>query len=334
MKAIRGATTVVADEPDEIRKSVKDLLENIARENKISEREMICILFSNTSDIRSLYPAKAAREAGFVLPALYSSAEPEIDGALPRCIRVLVLAETENSVKHIYMRGAANLRKDLKKFAIALDGPSGSGKSTVAKLIANDLDVLYLDTGAMYRACALAALQGEIDLTDEMSIRRLMSQIDLRIEYRCGTQYTLLNGTDVSDKIRKPEISMAASDISAFACVREKMVDMQRQIAADMSCVLDGRDIGSAVLPNAEFKFYITATSEVRAKRRFDELKGKGYSVDFDTIKKEIEERDYNDSHRAISPLRKADDAVTIDTSEMSIKEVLNFIKKKMQENT
>lgn len=334
MKAIRGATTVAKDSPDEIRAAVKEMLDAIAEENGISERDMLFILFSNTEDIRSFYPAKAAREAGYAMPALYSSAEPAIDGALPLCIRVLVLAEFAGAVRHVYLRGAANLRKDLQKFAIALDGPSGSGKSTVAKRLSKEFDILYLDTGAMYRACALAAANKGIDAADEKAVADLMKKLDLKIEYRGGVQHTLLDGKDVSEEIRRPEVSMAASKISALGCVRKKMVDMQREIAGRMSCVLDGRDIGTAVLPNAEYKFYITASSDVRAKRRFDELKAKGFPVDLKKLKDEIELRDQNDSTRTVSPLRCADDAIVVDTSAMDIDQVVCYIKKKIQEKT
>lgn len=334
MKAIRGAITVAADAPDEIRTAVKEMIDAIAAENEISERDMLFILFSNTEDIRSFYPAKAAREAGYSLPALYSSVEPSIEGALPLCIRVLVFAETDRAVRHVYLRGAANLRKDLKKFAIALDGPSGSGKSTVAKRLSKEFDILYLDTGAMYRACALAAANKGIDAADEKAVSELMKKLDLKIEYRGGVQHTLLDGKDVSEEIRHPEVSMAASKISALGCVRKKMVDMQREIAGRMSCVLDGRDIGTAVLPNAEYKFYITASSDVRAKRRFDELKAKGFPVDLKKLKDEIELRDQNDSTRTVSPLRCADDAIVVDTSAMDIDQVVCYIKKKIQEKT
>lgn len=331
MKAIRGATTVAADTPEEIRGAVKELLEEIVKRNGLQKEDILCILFSNTSDIHSLYPAKAAREAGFTHAALYSSLEPEIDGALLLCLRVLLFAECAKA-EHVYLRGAANLRKDLKKFSIALDGPSGSGKSTVAKLLAASFHILYLDTGAMYRACALKAVKEKLTNITEEAVKPLMDGLDLKIEYRDGTQHTILDGEDVSEAIRRPEVSMAASNISALRCVREKMVEMQRRIAKEQSCVLDGRDIGTHVLPDAEFKFYVTATSAVRAKRRYDELKAKGYSVDLSGLQKEIEERDRNDSTREFSPLRKAEDAVLVDTSEMTIEEVLAFIRKKIQE--
>jgi len=159
-----------------------------------------------------------------------------------------------------------------KIIRIALDGPSGSGKSTIAKRLSNQLNILYLDTGAMYRATALKALSLNIDTFDEEGVKTFINDIDLQIKYIDGTQHTFLDGQDVSEKIREPHVSMAASNISSLKTVRLKMVDMQRKIASEMSCVLDGRDIGSYVLPNADFKFYITASSEVRADRRFKNL--------------------------------------------------------------
>ena len=332
MRAIRGATTVREDSPQEIREAVAELLKEIAARNASVQESCISILLSNTADIRSLYPAKAGREAGFSGCALFSAQEPSIDGALPLCIRVLVLAEGDEPVRHVYLRGAANLRKDLSRYSIALDGPSGSGKSTVAKRLARELDILYLDTGAMYRACACKASEAGVDLSDESAVEAMLSSLDLRIEYRGGAQHTILDGRDVSEEIRRPEVSMAASKISALGCVRKKMVEMQRKIASEQSCVLDGRDIGTAVLPDAPFKFFVTASVPVRARRRYDELRAKGYTVDYDALEKEIEERDRNDASRAISPLRRAEDAVLVDTSDMSVDEVVAFIRRRIQE--
>ncbi len=213
-----------------------------------------------------------------------------------------------------------------KIITIALDGPSGSGKSTIAKRLSNKLNILYLDTGAMYRATALKALKLGIDTFDTNGVETFIHDIDLDIKYIDGAQHTYLDGEDVSDKIREPQVSMAASNISSLKPVRLKMVDMQRKIAAGISCVLDGRDIGSYVLPNAEFKFYITASVSVRADRRFKELKLKGHEVDYEALKQEIEQRDYNDKNRDFAPLKKADDAVEIDTSFMTIEQVINKV--------
>lgn len=213
-----------------------------------------------------------------------------------------------------------------KLFNIALDGPSGSGKSTVAKALSQKLNILYLDTGAMYRATALKAIKEGFDCLDEQGVKTFIDEIDLKIVYKDGTQHTILDGVDVSTDIRRNEVSMQASNISSLKCVRLKMVDLQRKIASEMSCVLDGRDIGSYVLPNADFKFYITADSSVRAERRRKELAARGQEVDFDKLKAEIEQRDYNDSHRDFAPLKKADDAIEIDTSLMTVEEVVGRV--------
>lgn len=213
-----------------------------------------------------------------------------------------------------------------KIIRIALDGPSGSGKSTIAKRLSQKLNILYLDTGAMYRATALKALSLNIDTFDEQGVLTFINDIDLKIEYIDGAQHTFLDGEDVSERIREPHVSMAASNISSLKCVRLKMVDMQRKIAGEMSCVLDGRDIGSYVLPNADYKFYINASSKVRAERRLKELKLKGHDVDYDKLLEEIELRDYNDKTRDFAPLRKAEDAIEIDTSYMTIEQVINTV--------
>ena len=213
-----------------------------------------------------------------------------------------------------------------KLIRIALDGPSGSGKSTIAKKLSSTLNILYLDTGAMYRATALKAIKLNIDTFDEEKVKTFIDNINLEIKYVNGSQITMLDGEDVSEKIRENHVSMAASNISSLKCVRLKMVEMQRKIASQISCVLDGRDIGSYVWPNADYKFYITASSEVRADRRYKELTLKGQNVNYDTIKEEIEKRDYNDKNRDFSPLVQAVDAILIDTSYMTIEQVVNKV--------
>lgn len=333
MTVIRGATTISQDNPDEIRAAVAELLNQIESRNSLKRDEILSMVFSNTSDIHSFYPAKAAREAGFVSCSLFSAQEPEIDGGLALCIRVMIFVEKNITPRHVYLRGARVLRKDLvQKYNIAIDGPAGSGKSTVAKLLANDCHILYLDTGAMYRACALAALRAGIDVADEVQVCELMRDLALSVVYRDGVQHTLLGDEDVSALLRSPEVSMAASTISRHPSVRLKMVEKQREIAGKMSCVLDGRDIGTFVLPDADFKFYLTASPEVRAKRRYDEMIARGEQVDFEALKRDIAARDEQDSTRALAPLKKADDAILIDTSDMTVDEVLDTLKRKMQE--
>ena len=209
---------------------------------------------------------------------------------------------------------------------IALDGPAGSGKSTVAKALSKELDILYLDTGAMYRACGLKCVKMGVSVKDEQAVSAFINDINLKIEYKNGAQVTILDDEDVSTAIRRPEVSMLASDVSALKCVRLKMVEMQRKIAESLNCVLDGRDIGSFVLPNAKYKYFVTAESKVRAERRYKELIERGTPVEFDALHEEIKQRDYNDSHRDFAPLKQAEDAIVIDTSNMTVEEVVNFI--------
>ena len=333
MVVIRGATTIVQDEKEEIQKAVSELLWQIVNKNNLTKDEITSIVFSSTSDIHSYYPAKAAREAGFEGISLFSAQEPEIDGGLKLCIRVMLFIEKNIRPLHVYLRGARVLRKDLAlKINIAIDGPAGSGKSTVAKLLARDYKILYLDTGAMYRACGLKALREGVNVEDEGAVCSLLSSLDLSVEYRDGVQHTLLGGEDVSEEIRTPPVSMAASTVSKYPCVRLKLVEKQREIAGKLSCVLDGRDIGTYVLPDADFKFFLTADTDVRARRRFDELKAKGFDVDLTALREEIAARDRQDSTRAFAPLKAADDAVVIDTSRLSVEEVLACIKKTIQE--
>ncbi len=334
MTVIRGATTINMDCKDEISFAVKSLLDEVFTENVLRKEEIRAFIFSLTTDIHSFHPAKAARESGYDYAPLFATTEPDIDGALPLCIRLMLLTElTDNRpVKHIYQKGAKGLRKDLSEIMnIALDGPAGSGKSTVAKALAKDYNILYLDTGAMYRACGLKALKSGIDPKDCKGVEAFLPTLDLKVEYREGKQHTLLDGEDVSLAIRENAVSMAASNISAHKAVRVKMVEMQRKIAQSMSCVLDGRDIGSAVLPNAKFKFYITADSKVRATRRYEELLARGERVDFEKLHAEIVARDKQDSEREFSPLVCAEDAIVVDTSTMTVEEVVSTIKQQIQ---
>lgn len=207
---------------------------------------------------------------------------------------------------------------------IAIDGPSGAGKSTLAKLLANKLNITYLDTGAMYRALAVKVCRLGIESTDYDKIVPLLSGTVIDVIPSENGTVVFVDGKNVTEEIRKHYVSKAASDVSACPDVRVFMVDMQRKIAGSKDTVLDGRDIGTYVLPNAEHKFYLTATSAERARRRVLELKARGEDCDYDAVKADIEKRDYNDSHRDFAPLKKADDAVEIDCTHMSIEQVLN----------
>lgn len=215
---------------------------------------------------------------------------------------------------------------------IAIDGPSGAGKSTLAKLLAKTLNITYLDTGAMYRALAVKVSSLGIDPKDCAAVEPLLKDTKIDVFPSETGTVVYVDGSNVTDEIRKHCVSNAASDVSACPAVRVFMVEMQRKIAKSKDTVLDGRDIGTYVLPNAEYKFYLTATSEVRAKRRMAELKQRGENCDFETIKVDIEKRDYNDSHREFAPLKKAEDAAEIDCTEMTIEQVLQAMLKIIRE--
>ena len=209
---------------------------------------------------------------------------------------------------------------------IAIDGPSGAGKSTIARELAAKLNIAYLDTGAMYRAVAVKADRQGLVATDRAAVVAMLPSTSLFITYGGGNIKVLLDGKDISKDIREHRISKYASDVSAIEEVRVWLVEKQREIAKMSSCILDGRDIGTYVLPSAKFKFYLTASIDVRAKRRFDQLQEKGESPDIATIKSDIEKRDYNDMNRAFAPLAKAADAIEIDSSNLSIEQVLSLI--------
>lgn len=210
---------------------------------------------------------------------------------------------------------------------IAIDGPAGAGKSTVAKAVAKDLGLIYLDTGAMYRATAYYAMQQGLDICDEPGIKTMLEGMSMDIVYENGVQQIYVNGLNTTPYLREHYMSKAASDISALPPVRYKMVDLQREFAKTHDVVLDGRDIGTFVLPEANCKFFMTATPEERATRRYKELIEKGQTVDYDTLLKDIMQRDYNDSHREVAPLKQADDAEYLDTTNMSIEDVVAHIK-------
>ncbi|MDD7506053.1 MAG: (d)CMP kinase [Clostridiales bacterium] len=209
---------------------------------------------------------------------------------------------------------------------IAIDGPSGAGKSTIAKSIAARKKITYLDTGAMYRAVGLKVYLTNSDMYDENQLSNILDNLDLDIKYVNGEQKVFLDGKDVSKDIREHHISKLASDVSAIPACRLKLVDLQRRIAEKSDCVLDGRDIGTYVLPDANVKIFLTASPEVRATRRYKELLAKGQKVEYDKVLSDINERDKNDSSRAFAPLKKADDAVEIDSSDMTIEQVIAVI--------
>ena len=216
-----------------------------------------------------------------------------------------------------------------KTYSIAIDGPAGAGKSTMAKTLAKELGFYYVDTGAIYRTVAYFMDLLGVSPKDVDGVERYIDELTINIEYdENGKQHMIMNGMDVSDEIRTPDISQKASLVSAHKVVRDMLLDMQRDVAKKHNVIMDGRDIGTVVLPNATVKIFLTASAEVRAKRRTDELLTKGEKVDFAKTLKEIEQRDYQDSHRAIAPLKQASDAVLLDTSELDIEGVIAAMKK------
>ncbi|HPQ47027.1 MAG TPA: (d)CMP kinase [Clostridia bacterium] len=208
-------------------------------------------------------------------------------------------------------------------FSVAIDGPAGAGKSTAAKQLSAMLGAIYLDTGAMYRTVALAAIRRGIDTSDEKALEEMLDQIRIEIKFGDQGQVILLDGEEVNDYIRTPEVSLGASKVAVFPPVRHRMVEMQRDIASRNTVVMDGRDIGTYVLKDARYKFFLTATVEMRAKRRYEEQKAKGMEADIEEIKRDIRFRDENDSSRAMAPLKQAEDAILIDTTNQSIDEMV-----------
>lgn len=217
-------------------------------------------------------------------------------------------------------------------YNIAIDGPAGAGKSTIAKKLAADLGYVYVDTGAMYRAMAYYFLQNNIAADDEAAISAACPDVNVTIEYKDGAQQVILNGENVNGVIRNEEVGNMASATSVYPVVRTKLVELQRQLAAKQSVIMDGRDIGTVVLPDANVKIYLTASSKVRAKRRYDELTAKGEKCDLDAIEQDIIDRDYRDMHRETSPLKQAEDAVLLDSSDLDIDGVVAKMKEIIKE--
>ena len=217
---------------------------------------------------------------------------------------------------------------------VAVDGPAGAGKSTVSRAAAKAMGYIYVDTGALYRAVGVNALRNGIDTKDRQAVAESLSDISVNLVFENGEQKVLLNGEDVSAEIRTPDASMAASDVSAVPKVRDFLFDLQRSIASNNNCIMDGRDIGTVVLPNAKVKVFLTASPEERAMRRFRELSEKGSTVKYEEVLEDLIKRDYNDSHREVAPLKQANDAVLLDTTgmtlEQSVESLIKIIKEKV----
>ena len=224
----------------------------------------------------------------------------------------------------------------MKNFDVAIDGPSGAGKSSLARRCAAELGLLYVDTGAIYRTVGLAAWRRGLDCKDEQAVASILPELDIRLGYVDGEQRMFLNGEDVSGEIRMPEISMCASDVSAHAAVRDFLMEMQRKLARENRVIMDGRDIGTVVLPEARLKIYLTASPEARAQRRMKELVAKGVETSFEEVLQDIIRRDEQDMSREVAPLRRAEDAVLVDTTEIdfegSFQLLCSIIRERMAE--
>lgn len=221
---------------------------------------------------------------------------------------------------------------ETQPIAIAIDGPSGAGKSTIARKLAQSLGFIYVDTGALYRTVGYAASVREIDPSDAVAVEAMLPEIRVDLEYEKGVQCVLLNGENVSEYIRTPEISMAASAVSAIPAVRAFLFDLQRDMARRHNVIMDGRDIGTVVLPDARIKVFLSATVEDRARRRFEELCQKGMPVKYEDVLEDMKRRDYQDSHRAAAPLKAAEDAVLLDTTGNTLEQSIEAMKKIVEE--
>lgn len=215
---------------------------------------------------------------------------------------------------------------------IAIDGPAGAGKSTIARMLAADLGYLYVDTGALYRAIGVNAMRRGADTKNAEQVAETLHSADVSMRFVDGEQRVFLGEEDVSLAIRTPEASMAASNVSAIPAVRDFLLDLQRSIAAQNNCIMDGRDIGTVILPDAQIKIFLTAAVEVRAKRRYDELLGKGMQAEYADVLAEMIQRDEQDMNRAIAPLKQAEDAVLVDTSELDLEQSIDAIKRIVEE--
>ena len=216
---------------------------------------------------------------------------------------------------------------------VAIDGPAGAGKSTISRAAADKLGFIYVDTGALYRSVGVYALRNGINTKSGEQLKKALPDIKVELVFEDGVQHVYLNGEDVSEEIRTPKASMAASDVSAVPEVRSFLFDLQRDIAVKNNCIMDGRDIGTVVLPNAECKIFLTASPECRAQRRYKELIEKGENVKYEDVLNDVNERDYNDSHRKIAPLKPSEESVIADTSKLSLDESIALIVKIIKEH-
>lgn len=335
MTTIRGAITIENNVAEEIIAATESLLQTIFDKNEIEIDNIVFIVFTATKDIDKAYPAVAARKMGVVDASLMCLQEMCVEGSLPMCIRVMVAingGKPQKDVCHCYMKNAGVLRPDLKHSTVAIDGPVASGKSSISREAANRLSLKHIETGAMYRAVALHCMRKGI--TGREAIIDELDKFQLTVQFTDKGQRVYLDGDDVTDDLRTQEIAGAASSYAAIGEVRQKLVPLQRSLAENDDVIMDGRDIQTVVLPDADVKLFITASVDERTKRRCVDLEKKGEQCSFETVKRQIMERDSVDSGRADSPLLKSEDAVEIDTTELtfeeSVEKVVGVIQEKL----
>lgn len=337
--SIRGAITIEENTKENIIKNTELLLNEIIIKNNITKENMINIIFSATNDITKEYPAIATRNIGINNCPIMCLQEMYVEESLPLCIRVMITVKLNDNVNlnHVYLKDAKKLRPDIalkdNYFAVAIDGPAGSGKSTISKIICKELNFIYVDTGAMFRAISLYCLKNNIDCNSKEEVEKNIDNINISLEFENGIQQIYLNNENITEIIRTEEISNNASIIAKFPSVRNKLLSMQRNIASNNNVVMDGRDIATNVLPNANVKIYLDADVDERAKRRYEELILKNEKAEYYKVRQDIINRDNDDKNRKIAPLKKASDAITINTTNLSIYEVSNIIIKIIKEN-
>ena len=324
MIAIRGAVDAQNTASSIINQS-KILLEEIIRVNKLDKKEIKCILFTATQDIDKAYPALAARYIGLNDTALICLNEMLVEGQMQGVIRTTVFYNDDINKTDIYLGKTKSLRKDKymdNNIKIAIDGPTSAGKSTIAKLLAQKLKINYVDTGSMYRALTLKVLNNNIDPKSEKDVTSIADKT--KIDY--FENHIFLDGLCVDDKIRNELIDKNVSYVCQYRDVRKRLVSLQKEIASKSSVIMDGRDIGTVVLKDANYKFFLTASADVRAKRRYKEYLEKGLEVNFEDIKNDLIRRDDYDSHREVDPLVKASDAIEVNTDDKNIEETVELM--------
>lgn len=331
--SIRGATTIEENTKEEILKRTEELLHQMIEKNGIVKDNIVNMIFTATTDVTSAYPAIATRNIGITSCPVMCVQELFVENSLAMCIRVMITVTLDidkSEIQHVYLRDAIELRPDISlqdtSFSVAIDGPVGTGKSTVARMVAKELAFLYIDTGAMFRAIALFCANNRVDCENSYEVSEALKNVDIKIKFEENMQQIYLNEKKVTDEIRTPEISSKASQIAKYPEVRKKLLDLQRSIAEGNKVVMDGRDVGTVVLPEAEVKIYLDADIDERARRRYEEFISRNRQVDFEEIKRSIAERDERDKNRKLSPLRKAEDAVEIDTTNIDAQGVADEI--------